>query len=284
MKIHALTLSWEGIEDLKKMRLGLCQNMAILYNKEGKLMPGCEVAEWHIRDNGSKDGTVKEVNGWRYLSDSNVICTPYDIGHNRDSFATGVNYLFEKANPKDDDLVVLVNNDVEFPKHDSILKMHRLMKKTKAAVVGVRLLYTGTDKLQHAGVIFGPRYGNMPYHFRHGEKSDSNAKKNRYFQAVTAAVCLINPVSFRRVGGMDEKFDGWCFEDVDLFLRIGQDEKIAYCGDTFIYHEESASLKKNPVNKLFMNKSVRYFREKWSGKYDLDHEKYLADSKYNEIK
>jgi len=149
--------------------------------------------------------------------------------------------------------------------------------------VGARLLYSGTDKLQHAGVIFGPRYGKMPYHFRRGEKSDSNAKKNRYFQAVTAAVCLINPVSFRRVGGMDCNLR-WAFEDVDLNLKIGQQEKIAYCGETKIYHEESASLAKNPVNKLFLNHNVTYFKNKWFGKYDLDHEKYLADPKYNEIK
>jgi GT2 family glycosyltransferase len=216
----------------------------------------------------------------------------YDIGHNRDSFATCVNYLFEKANPADDDIVFLMNNDISFQpsvidrkcvETPNVLKtMWELQKKTKAGVVGVRLLYENTNKLQHAGVIFSNQYNKMPYHFRPGEPSDANAEKNRYFQAVTAACCLVNPVSFRRIGGMNEKFK-WAFEDVDMCLRIGQQDPIVYCGEVFAYHEESASLKKNPVNKMFMGQNARYFKHKWQGKYKIDHDQYLSDPTYKEI-
>ena len=55
-------------------------------------------------------------------------------------------------------------------------------------------------------------------------------------------------------------------------------------GGTKIFHEESASLKKNPVNKMFMSPNVKHFKSKWTGKYELDHDKYLNDSSYNEAK
>ena len=151
-------------------------------------------------------------------------------------------------------------------------------------IVGAKLLYKGTNKLQHAGVIFGPRYGNMPYHFRHREESSLESNKNRFFQAVTAACCMVSLEVFAEIGDMDEKFS-WAFDDIDYCLRAGQKgHMIAYCGETNIFHEESATLKKNPVNKLFLSKNVKHFKEKWFGKYELDHEKYLSNLKYNLIK
>lgn len=271
MKLHALTLSYNGVEKLKKLQLNLIKNFARL-NME---------CLWHVRDNGSKDDTEKVLFDFDFVK-------LYKIDHNRDSFAKCVNYLFEMAKPADDDLILLLNNDVQFADEVSLLKMNALMNKTGAGVVGARLLYTGTDKLQHAGVGFSNHlYGQMPWHYRRGEKSDTTAEANRYFQAVTAAVCLVKASSFRRAGGMSEELR-WAFDDIDLNFKIGQKEKIAYCGETKIFHEESATLKKNNLNKLFMEQNVRYFKEKWwsnnKPKYKLDYELYLKDKSYNEIK
>lgn len=283
MRIHILTLNWNGRHYLPDLAQQLGQEAGFCW-EDGKIKEGWDYPVWHIRDNGSKDGSVEEIRGWEFMSDGRIGAKVYDIGHNRDSFAKGMNYLFEQANPADDDLVYLLNNDVSFTgKGKPVLKtMWDLQKKTKAGVVGVRLHYNGTNKLQHAGVIFSNKYNNLPFHFRPGEECDKNAKKNRYFQAVTAACCLVNPSSWRRVGGMEEKL-WWCFDDVDLCLKIGKEEKIVYCGEVFAYHEESASLKKNPVNKLFMNNSVKYLKETWSGKYEIDHDKYLNNPGYDEI-
>lgn len=266
MKLHALTLTWNGADKLEKLQPKLLTNFSHLKNID---------CEWHIRDNGSKDNT-KDV-----LFKSNNIHL-YEVGHNRSSFAKGVNYLFEKANPADNDLILLLNNDVVFGDQSSLLKMYSLMRSTGAAVVGAKLIYTDSHKLQHAGVIFGKQYGGMPWHYRRGEVPDEAASRARYFQAVTAAVCLVKASSFRRIGGMDENFR-WAFEDIDMCLSIGEKEKIAYCGDTKIYHEESASLNKNPVNKMFLNHNVQHFKNKWSGKYVMDHQNYLSNTNYNAI-
>ena len=277
MTLHIFTLTWNGLDKLSRLgssKGSLIDNLHYAHDAHGT----CNTL-WHVRDNGSKDGTVEEISEWW---DGGSMMRVHDIGHNRASFAEGMNFLFDKAKPKDDDFILLLNNDIIFPKDDALKKMLDLQKKTNAAVVGTKLLYENSNKLQHAGVIFGERYGRMPYHFRHGEESNNNS--NYYFQAVTAAVCLVKAKDWRQVGGMDEGFR-WAFEDIDLCLAIGANGgKVAYCGDTKIYHEESASLKKNPVNKMFLQNNVKHFKDKWFGKYELDHEKYLTDPSYNEIK
>jgi GT2 family glycosyltransferase len=283
MKIHCFTLSWNGADKLQKLRKGASNNLGVITHENGKLKPGHDYATWYIRDNGSKDNTANIVNTWNYLFDHPVDNKLFQIDHNRDNFAKGMNYLFEQANPKDDDIILLLNNDVVFNDTYSLKNMFDLLMKDDIGAVGARLLYTGTNKLQHSGIIFGKRYGLMPYHLNHNEESNQQAEKNRYFQAVTGAVCLIKASEFRKVNGFDENFS-WAFDDVDLCLKIGQTKKIAYCGKTNIFHEESASLKKNPVNKLFLNHNVSYFKQKWFDKYIIDHDFYLNDSNHNVIR
>ena len=279
--IHILTLNWNGLDKLKNLEPGLGQNL--IYANQN--------AKWYIKDNGSKDGSIKWINNW---NESNKISKNFPIemvpfleDHNRDNFAQGINKLWLATNitiekeEYNQDYILLLNNDIEFVDKESLNKMINIMNNDHTVgIVGARLLYNKTTRLQHAGVIFGRRYNNMPFHFRHKEFSDKMAEKNRYFQAVTAACCLIRVNAFKK---MDEKFS-WAFEDIDLCLRIGKKWKIAYCGETYIYHAESASLKKNPVNKLFLRNNVKHFKDKWFGKYELDHEKYLNNPDYNLIK
>lgn len=261
--IFALTLNWNGLDKLKKLR----DNLLINLSNSGQDF------KWYIRDNGSKDNSVSEISTW-----PEVVLK--SVNHNRDNFAQGVNSLAAMTNANNSDYYLLLNNDVEFGDAYSIKNMLNLMGPD-VGIVGARLMYPNSNTLSHAGVILSKRYGEMPFHYRYKEKSDQEAEKNRYFQAVTAAVCLVRVSDFNAVGGMDTKFN-WAFEDIDLNLSIGQlGKKIIYCGQTLIYHEESASLKRNPVNKLFMDSNVRHFRSKWSGKYELDHDKYLNDKNYN---
>ncbi len=289
--IHVLTLTWNGKDKLEKLTPGLVKN----------LKDTGEDFMWYVRDNGSKDDTADYLHTWGNEIDIELL----QADHNRANFAQGVNSLWIRAhhevqNRKDEsgliikgrsigittmakmhnDFILLLNNDIVFGDDTSLSKMLKLMDDPEVAVVGARLLYTGTNKLQHAGVIFGKRYGNMPYHYRHGEVSSKETESNRYFQAVTAACCLVRAKDFIQ---LDEKFH-WAFEDIDMCLSIAEmGKKIAYCGETKIYHEESATLKKNPVNKMFMQPNVKRFKDKWEGKYKIDHEKYLTDPKYRLI-
>lgn len=266
--LFVFTLNWNGEDKLKKLALSLAESI------HGLSM----VTNWCVRDNGSKDKSLDILKTYQKYQNLQL----FEISHNRATFAEGMNFLFKESGASKTDLILLLNNDVEFKDAQSIQKMIKLHERTKADVVGARLLFNGTNKLQHAGVIFSKKYNLLPFHYRPGEESDTDAEKNRYFQAVTAACCLVTGSAFEKIGGFDTAFK-WAFDDVDMCLQIGKFGKIAYCGETKIYHDESASLKKNPVNKMFMNTNVEYFRKKWSGKYEIDHDKYLKNPNYNEI-
>lgn len=267
--LYIFTLNWNGASFLPKLIESVQNNLKQDY-------------QWIIKDNGSNDNSIETISIYQNIS---VIAR----GHNRDNFAEGMNYIFRHANPNDSDIILLLNNDVEFIDSESINKMIKLLTNNVGGV-GARLLYP--DKtLQHAGVIFGERYGKLPYHYRHKEKSDKASCKNRKFQAVTAAVFLTKAEYFKNICqtnksgnvGFDENYN-WCFEDVDACLTIQNNMKkdIIYCGGTNIIHQESLSLQKNPINKIFMSQNVQYFKSKWWGKYKIDHDLYLKNFRYNE--
>lgn len=270
--LYLLTLTWNGIDKLTK-----------LYNS---LIPalGDIPYTWVIKDNGSKDNTVEVVRTWP----GNIKIIPYK--DNNQNFAAGMNYLFAEAAPSDDDVVMLLNNDVVFNDATSIASMLCIMKEDPTVgAVGARLLYTDTDKLQHAGVVFDNKH-KFPIHFRAGQVSDATAGKNRQFQVVTGAVLLTKAELYKNaftknksgMVGMDENFH-WAFDDVDFCLSIkyNMGKKIVYCGSTNIFHEESATLKKNPANKLFLNHNLAYLVGKWQKTYILDKDIYTNDPGYN---
>jgi GT2 family glycosyltransferase len=269
--LYILTLTWNGIDKLTKLK--------------ESLLPALKNIEytWLIKDNASKDDTLTKVASWE---NSNTKCFAYT--NNSQNFSAGMNYLFSEASPKDSDLILLLNNDIIFNDTKSLENMIKLMADDVGAV-GARLLYTGSDLLQHAGVVFDNNI-KTPTHFRCREKSDSAAEQNRLFQVVTGAVLLTKAEYFKEActtnksgaKGMDENYH-WAFDDVDLCLSINYNmqKKIVYCGSTNIYHEESASLKKNPANKLFMSHNVNYLKNKWVNRYKLDKDIYTSDSRYN---
>lgn len=283
MNLHIMTLNWNGKHHLEKLAPTLDKAMCRL-NQEGV------TCYWHVRDNGSKDDSVQYLKSVGFLDSEFLSHTPnqlriYEVGHNNASFAAGMNFLFDQTEAKDDDYLLFLNNDIVFGDDWGIYNMFDCYNKHKdAGMVGARLLYQGTTKLQHAGVIFSDRYNKLPYHFRHGEETDKEAQRDREFQAVTAACALVKAKDWRTVDGMSEEF-WWCFEDIDFCFKISKDlgKKILYCGRTNIYHSESASLKKNPLNKMFMPQNVNRFKEKWLNKYEIDHDNYLNNKNYKAL-
>lgn len=272
-RLFILTLNWNGEEKLKKLAPSLTNCLSDID------------FEWYVKDNASKDGSIDYLNS---LNNDKIKVIKYK--DNSQNFSAGMNYLFNEIKPKDNDLILLLNNDVVFNDSSSIKKMLSIIKNDpKVGVVGAKLLFSNTNLLQHAGVVIHNR-SKMPLHFRTNENDDTNSSANRLFQIVTGAVLLTKAEYFRQVcttnssglNGMDEQFH-WAFDDVDLclFINIVLKKKVVYCGETNIFHEESASLKKNPVNKMFMNHNVNLLQKKWLNKWSFDHPRYLKDVKHN---
>lgn len=263
MMLHLLTLTWQRADLLRDLLQSL-----------EPALDGINY-QYHIKDNGSTDNTEEVVKSFSRLK-INYIKYP----NNNQNFSQGMNYLFDQANSHPDDLILLLNNDVKFRDNSSLRKMITLMKKTEVGIVGAKLL-NQEGKINHAGTVFESR-NQLPRHFRQGELDSKQASKNRCFQAVTAAVMLTTADIFKKAGKMNEKYR-WMFDDVDFNMRVGVNlkKKIVYCGETNIIHHESATLKQNPVNKLFFNYNINLFKQDWAGKYLIDEEFYLKNEKYN---
>jgi GT2 family glycosyltransferase len=245
---------------LHQLQPGLMKNLNVLN----------EPYEWRIRSNGCKDGTQDIV--W---NDTRVI--PFD--HNRDSFSTGMNSILMDVN--DSDTILFLNNDVRFISDNVLLKMKELLTKN-IGIVGTRLMYPSTneeERVQHKGVAFSAtQYGSMPWHIGAGESLKPTDKMNRYYQAVTAACCMVRGSVWNENKGFSEDYR-WSFEDVDFCLRAGaRGWRIISAGLDGVEHGESVSLKKNPVNKLFMKANVDEFKSNWwkDGRptYQLDYDRY----------
>lgn len=273
--LHLFTLTWNGLPMLSELH--------------ASLMPALNGVDyiWHIKDNGSNDGTVAAVQSW-----NNPSIKVYAYPDNKLSFAEGMNWLYQESNAAPDDHIMLLNNDVVIRDTNSIKNMIASLTD-EVGVVGARLLFTNTNKVQHGGVVFSANHGRMPIHHRANDVDDADARANRYFQAVTGAVLLTKASYYATVCttnksgrlGMDEGYK-WAFEDIDLCLAIAHKlgKKIVYCGATDIFHGESVSLKKNPVNKLFMSPNVNLFRQKWSDSYVIDAHVYINNRDYGLIK
>lgn len=270
--VWIFTLTWNGADKLLKLK--------------NSLLPALEGINytWLIKDNASNDNTLEIVREWG----NKIKVIPYK--NNLQNFSAGMNYLFNEASPPEGDLVLLLNNDIIVNDKKSIKNMIDLMlQNNDVGAIGARLLYTETNRLQHAGVVFSSKY-KLPLHFRLNEQTDKNAEKNRIFQVVTGALLLTKAEYFKNVctnnasgiNGMDENYH-WAFDDVDLCLSIHHNmkKKIVYCGNTNIFHEESATLKKNPTNKLFLPHNASYLKQKWGKRFILDQDTYTKDTKYN---
>jgi len=270
--IYILTLTYNGCDKLTKLK--------------ESLFPAMDGLDWFwmIKNNGTKDNTSEVVSTW---GDKVKL---FEYKGNTLNFSACNNYLFNAAKPSDKDIVILMNDDVIFRDTQSIRKMIDILEHDNTVgVVGARMLYTDTNKIQHCGVVFDNNH-HMPIHFRSGEESNSSDKLDRTYQVVTGAVLVTKAEYYKNVydknkssiKGMNENYH-WAFDDVDLCLSIkyNMEKKIVYCGGTDIYHEESPTLKKNPVNKLFLTHNVSYLKGRWTNRYILDKNSYAADPKHN---
>lgn len=261
--LHIFTLNWNGLRHLQNLAPSLLSNFrSIDYT-------------WHIKDNNSSDQSIDYL---KSINSPNINIINYH--NNTQNFSEGNNYIYDLVSPKDNDQILLLNNDVKFNDSASIKNMLNLLKRDNVGVVGARLLYLNTNTIQHAGVTFRS-HRKYPCNYRCGEQSDQVSQKNREFQAVTAACCVTTGEVYRNAGKLDTKFV-WAFDDVDFCLTVkyNLNKRILYCGETNIFHEESASLKVNTINKIFSNQNLNYFSEKWLDKVDDDDFKYSKDSKY----
>lgn len=210
--------------------------VTLTYNKKDLLLnlaksiaaftpPEFDDWEWIVVDNGT-DGSGDEL----LKLEENLFSKERLLvfsGDNRGNFASMMNKIV--AREVVGDQVLFLNNDTEF-KSNVIGITHKILSEDPGigCVSGI-LRYPDDAKkdaglVQHAGVVIQEELapGNMGAEWARRNKLPPQILggiRVMHFQAVTAACMGMRVKDFKEIGGFREEFS-WCFEDVDLGLRM----------------------------------------------------------------
>ncbi len=159
------------------------------------------------------------------------------------------------------DYLLFLNDDMEIVDADWLTLLMEKAVLPYAGAVGAKLLYPGTDIIQHAGITnlrVGPAH---KLQFAH-DKEDHYFGQNRGVHdmlGVTGACLLVKKTIFEKVGGFDETL-AVAFNDVDLCYKIYEEGYYNVVrNDLFLFHHESLSRGKDGESE---DKQLRLLREK----------------------
>ncbi len=144
------------------------------------------------------------------------------------------------------ELILLLNNDTEIIQANWLSRMVAHALRPEVGIVGARLVYPETGKVQHAGVILGldrlASHGFMNLDMKDpGYLNRLQVEQN--YSAVTAACMLVAKELFIQVSGMDEQDTPVLFNDVDFCLKVRELGKlIVWTPYATLVHHESKSL------------------------------------------
>lgn len=196
-----------------------------------------------IVDNGSTDPDLLEY--YRDLQQTQgerVRILAYDAPFN---FSAMNN---EAARQARGEYLLLLNNDTQIVQGEWLERMLCHGQRPEVGIVGARLVYPETGKLQHAGVVLGLR--GVAEHVFTGELGLTDpgymnrALVDQNYSAVTAACMLVRRSLFEEVDGFDEQSFAVSFNDVDLCLKIGKrGYKVVWTPYATVVHHGSASQK-----------------------------------------
>ena len=159
------------------------------------------------------------------------------------------------------DYLLFLNDDMEIVDEDWLILLMEKAVLPYVGAVGAKLLYPGTDIIQHAGITnlrVGPAH---KLQFAH-DKEDHYFGQNRGVHdmlGVTGACLLVKKTLFEKVGGFDETL-AVAFNDVDLCYKIYEEGYYNVVrNDLFLFHHESLSRGKDGESE---EKQLRLLREK----------------------
>ena len=215
-----------------------------------------------IVDNNSSDETRQELNKLK-SKHKNLILV---FNEENLGFAKANNIGARKAN---NELLLFLNNDTIVKDKWLDELVTTIDDDQEVGIVGAKLLYPETEKIQHAGVaIQNQPHPIFPYHIFHDKRSDFiHANYMRQYSAVTGACLMIRKNIFFEVSGFDERFENG-YEDVDLCFNINElGYKVVYNPNAELVHFESKS--EGRFNKVEEN--VNLLHEKWEHKLPEHH-------------
>ena len=205
-------------------------------------------------DNGSTDGTRALLDGVENRPGYRVVRSAENLG-----FARGNNAGAQVARG---DCLLFLNNDTV--PHSGWLEamVAELESDAGIGIVGARLLYPDTGRIQHAGLEL---INGVPDHVhRHAEADAPEVNRPRDLDMVTGACLLIRKELFDRLGGFDTGYVNGV-EDVDLCLRARDlGYRVRYCPKAVLDHHEGTSAGRYD----HVRPNLERFVQRWNGRFD----------------
>ncbi|MCA3322965.1 MAG: glycosyltransferase family 2 protein [Roseomonas sp.] len=173
------------------------------------------------------------------------------------------------------DVLVLLNNDTEVLHPEWLREMASLAIRPDIGAVGAKLFFP-SGRIQHAGVILGPRgVAGHDYLFAGGEDEgqQDDLLLLRQVSALTGACLAVRRDAYLAVGGLDEQRFRVAYNDVDFCLQLGAAGlRNVFTPHARLRHHESASRGSDFSSARFALWEAERdaMREKWGAALDDD--------------
>jgi GT2 family glycosyltransferase len=170
--------------------------------------------------------------------------------------------------------IYLLNTDLILG-HGALALLYKYLRSdSRIGVVGAKLLYPQTGKIQHFGLAFSP---TRKFHiFTHMDPDHPLVSLPREFQAVTFALCGLRRSLITEIGCLDGRYCNGC-EDIDFCLLAKEHGyRNLVPSEVVSYHWESLS--GDGARHVATHENEARFWSKWSGKIRVDIGSFVGQS------
>lgn len=186
----------------------------------------------YVIDNISRDNTLELLKPY---TDPRIVVVP-----NRENVgvAAGNNQGIRLAMADGCELIMLLNNDVEFESTLLEKLVHQLDEQSCSLVAPKMMYHPETDRIWWAGTKFNPWRGGITAHIGIGEVDHGQYDRVEAMDYAPTCCVLMKKAVIEDVGLMDEKYFAY-YDDSDFFYRIRKQGKhqLVYYPFVRFYHK-----------------------------------------------
>lgn len=223
-----------------------------------------------VVDNGSSDpDLIAYYQRLTSRQDGNIHILPYPDEFNYSAMCN------RAATIARGEFLLFLNNDVQILHRHWLSRMVAHALRAEVGVVGAKLVYPETGKVQHAGVVLGiGQCADHPFistldHDAPGYMNRAVTDQN--YSAVTGACLLVSKDIYWQVDGHNERDLPVSFSDIDLCLKVRELGKLVVWTPhaTLVHHgsvsqkAELADLAKAAANQQRFAREKQYLLTRW---------------------
>lgn len=191
-------------------------------------------------------------------------------------YAATVNRAIKMAKGE---FLYLLNTDLIF-RNDTLSEIKNLLVSNPSiGIVGTKLFYPQTNRIQHFGVAFSET--RKLHLYTHMSANNPILSENLDVQAVTFALVGLRKTTIDEIGYLDDKYYNGC-EDIDYSLRVkNAGYKLVVSSKAIAFHWESQS---GTARHISTPDNEARFWSVWGSKIKIDYLSYLEKNIKNYFK